>query len=321
MTYRDRPLAPGSGSRAMIGERYVAAGRAARNPWVSARCWNAGVGSPRPGLLVFARDVPCDARELVVFGVECAGRRRQPEDAGEPALLIEYRRRDAAEVDSELLAIHSVTVGADPVQLAGELIGVRDRVRGVAREAAGDVARQRRRAQAGEDDLAHRKRVRVVGDPRAEAGHAGDALTAAHHADLDRAGAHHAEVAALARAQEQVVDGVLEGVAIGARRGRGDLVPGPVQPALVGGEAFVDETREQVIGGRRALADDAGDLVGAHAIGVLLEEAQRLQDRSRGREAAPAGVRPCVVRHSGHWCCTPSLPTARGTGVAASRSV
>jgi hypothetical protein len=111
--------------------------------------------------------------------------------------------------------------------------------------------------------------VRVVGDLRAEPGHARDALAAAHDGDLDHAPADDAEVAALVGAQEQVVDRVLERVAIGARRRR-DVVPRLVEAALVDGEALVDEAREQVVGRRGALAHELGDLLGAHAVGVLL---------------------------------------------------
>ena len=160
--------------------------------------------------------------ELAVLGVEGARRRRQPEDRGEPSALVEDRRRDAAEVAVELLAVDRVAEGAHPAELGGERLRCGDRARRVAVEPACDVARERRRAQPREHDLAHRERVRVVGDLGAEARHAGDALAAAHDGDLDHAAAHDAEVAALVGAQEEVVDGVLVHVAIA----RGDGAPG-----------------------------------------------------------------------------------------------
>ena len=66
-------------------------------------------------------DVAHRGRELVVLGVERARRRRQPEHPGEPAVLVERRRRDAAEVEVELLALDRVAVGADAAQLLREL--------------------------------------------------------------------------------------------------------------------------------------------------------------------------------------------------------
>ena len=231
--------------------------------------------------------------------VERARRRRQPEHPGEPPVLVQRRRRDAAEVEVELLALDRVAVGADALQLLRELHGRRDRARRVPREAAADVARQRLRAEAREHDLAHRERVRVVGDLRAQPGHARDPLAAAHDADLDHAAADDAEVAALVGAQEQVVDRVLERVAIGARRRR-DVVTRLVEPALVHGEAFVDEAREQVVRRRGALAHELGDLLGAHAVGVLLQEAEHLQHGVCRRQAPPGALRPCArqILHS-----------------------
>ena len=66
---------------------------------------------------------------------------------------------------------------------------------------------------------------------------------------------------------------------------------GAVDAALVHGEALLDEAREQVVGGRDALADDLRDVVRAHAVGVLLEQAQHLQHGARRRQAASAGLR------------------------------
>jgi len=92
MTYRNRPRAPGSGSRAMMGGNYDPSGHAARNTCFSARCWNAGAGSCRAQLLRRARgsrdrpgsggDVAHRGRELVVLVVERARRGRQTEHAG-----------------------------------------------------------------------------------------------------------------------------------------------------------------------------------------------------------------------------------------------
>ena len=192
-------------------------------------------------------------------------------------------RRDAAEVEVELLALDRVAVGAHALELLRELHGRRDRARRVPREAAADVARQRLRAEAREHDLAHRERVRVVGDLRAEPGDARDPLPAPHDGDLDHASSDDAEVAALVGAQEQVVDRVLERVAIGAGRRR-DIVTRFVETALVHGEALVDEAREQVVRRRGALADELGHLLGAHAVGVLLQEVEHLQHGVCGRQ-------------------------------------
>ena len=247
-------------------------------------------------------DVAHRGRQLVVLVVERARRRRQPEHAGEPAVPVERRRGDAAEVEVELLALDRVAVGAHALELLRELHGRRDRARRVPREAAADVARQRLRAEAREHDLAHRERVRVVGDLRAEPGHARDPLAATHDGDLDHAAADDAEVAALVGAQEQVVDRVLERVRRSAPARRRDVVPGLVEAALVHGEALVDEAREQVVGRRGALAHELGDLLGAHAVGVLLQEAEHLQHGVCGRQASPAALRPCLARYSTHRC-------------------
>src|SRR3954470_434038 len=107
---------------------------------------------------------------------------------------VERRRRDAAEVEVELLALDRVAVSADALQLLRELHGRRDRARRVPREAAADVARERLGAEAREHDLAHRERVRVDGDLRAQPGHARDPLAAPDDADLDHAPADDAEI-------------------------------------------------------------------------------------------------------------------------------
>ena len=121
-------------------------------------------------------------------------------------------------------------------------------------------------------------------------------------------------------AQEEVVDGVLELV---AGVGRGMLLrhaPRPVEPAVVGRESLLDEAREQVVGGRGALAHDLGDLVGAHALGVRLEVVERLEHGARGRKSPPG---PCVVhpRHapllSSRRRAPPSTPSTPGCAATA----
>ena len=68
------------------------------------------------------------------------------------------------------------------------------------------------------------------------------------------------------------------------------------------GEALLDQAREQVVGGRAALAHDLGDVVGPDTVRVLLQEAQHLQHRARGREAAPATVLLRAVGVVTHAC-------------------
>src|SRR5215218_8884033 len=120
-TQRDstRPRSPGS--RAMVRASYDSLGEATRNSCFSARCWklrscaqlHRGGIRPHPGGSGGGGDVAHRGGELVVLVVERARRRRQPEHAGEPPVPVERRRRDAAEVEVELLALDRVAVGAD----------------------------------------------------------------------------------------------------------------------------------------------------------------------------------------------------------------
>ena len=87
------------------------------------------------------------------------------------------------------------------------------------------------------------------------------------------------------------------------------------------GEALLDEAREQVVGGRRALAHDARDVVGAHAVRVLLEQAEHLQHGARRRQAATTGVRPRVIRRSRHACAHLQVLAPSPDGTASSLTV
>jgi hypothetical protein len=54
----------------------------------------------------------------------------------------------------------------------------------------------------------------------------------------------------------------------------------------VDGEALLAEAGEEVVRRGDALAQDRGDLIGAHPLGVLEQEREDAQHRPRGAEAA-----------------------------------
>ena len=101
-----------------------------------------------------------DLGEPLAFGVEHVGGDRQPEHRREATALVEDRRRDAAEIGVELLAVDREPVGPDALELRDQLLRGGDRLRRERAQAARDVAGDAVGVQQRKHDLAHRQPVR-----------------------------------------------------------------------------------------------------------------------------------------------------------------
>ena len=170
-------------------------------------------------------------------------------------------------------------------------------------QAAADVALQRGLAEQRQRHLAERQRVGVLADARSETGDQRHPLAAADERDDDLAGARGGEVDALVGAGEELVEHAVEAAGQPGRAAAG------TRPAGLGGEvvgavggvddeALLAERVEQAVGGRRALAERLGDLVGAHAVVAPREEREQRKHGARGADAAAAvrrSRRPAAV--------------------------